>query len=136
VSEKTRGTPRSPRGFHARIEGVTVLILEEDLLWSVRLRNGVTAAGHTPIVFDRPAEDLPEADMVLVNLGSRRFPPDEWIPRLRERGLYVIAHTGHKESELIELGKSLVVDQLVTNGMLARRLPDILAKVPLPPDED
>lgn len=113
-----------------------MLILEEDLLWSVRLRNGVTAAGHTPIVFDRPAEELPEADMVLVNLGSRRFPPDEWIPRLRARGVYVIAHTGHKESELIELGKSLVVDRLVTNGMLARRLPDILAKVPLSADED
>ena len=136
MTEKTNRPSRSPRAIHARIDDVTVLILEEDLLWSMRLRNGVTAAGHTPIVFDRPAEELPEADMVLVNLGSRRFPPDEWIPRLREKGLYVIAHTGHKESELIELGKSLVVDQLVTNGMLARRLPDILAKIPLPPDED
>jgi hypothetical protein len=41
----------------------------------------------------------------------------------------IIAHAGHKEAELHDLGRGLGCDQLVTNRELTVRLADILDRV-------
>ena len=44
----------------------------------------------------------------------------------------MIAHAGHKEKELLELGKDLEVDRLATNSELTYKLPQILEELRKP----
>ena len=114
---------------------MTVLIFDENLLWTSRLANGVRAAGHSPVTFLNATKEWPAADVAIVNLGSAEFPAKELVPALRADGIKVVAHAGHKETELLELGKEVECDRLATNGELAKRLKHILAEFTEPKAE-
>jgi hypothetical protein len=65
-----------------------------------------------------------------VNLGSKNPDPTQLVSALKERGVYTIAHAGHKETELRELGLKLNVNKLATNGELTYKLDKILPHRP------
>jgi hypothetical protein len=108
---------------------MTILILETDLLWSVRLKNMAVAAGHQVTVVGNPPVGNQVADVAIVNLGAAHWDLQTLVPRLRANGIKVLAHAGHKEKELLELGRALQCDRLATNGELAKKLPEILANL-------
>ena len=107
---------------------MTILVFEDNLIWSARLAKTVQALGHQPMVLSRVPAELPEAEAAIVNLGSRQIKPPELIPRLKQAEIYVIAHAGHKETELLKLGKQLGCDRLATNGELTFKLGQLLPK--------
>lgn len=95
-------------------------------MWAPRLTKSVTAFGHVATAFAKMPNELPSADVAIVNLGSRAMPPSEIVPQLRNAGIKVIAHAGHKETELLELGRELGCDRLATNGELTHKIDQIL----------
>jgi len=101
--------------------------LDENLVWSERLRLGAVALGHECVVLHGPGS-APTAEIAIVNLGSQAFPAAEWIPRLREGGAKVVAHAGHKERTLLDQGRSSGADLTVTNSELTHKLGDILER--------
>lgn len=109
-----------------------VLILDENLIWSQRLRTGVAALGHEPLVMASRGE-MPVADCAIVNLGSRVFEPRSTMAALRANGTRVIAHAGHKEKPLLELAESCEADLVVTNGTLTHKLAEVLERVGVRP---
>lgn len=107
---------------------MTILIYEDNLLWSARLDKYVRSLGHTPVVVTRP--DVQAGDVAIVNLGAPHFGPETLVPALRAQGTRVIGHAGHKELELHELGKSIGCDVLATNRELTFQLDRILRDLP------
>lgn len=100
-----------------------VLVFELNLIWSVRLTKGIEAFGHESIVTNNAKQD---ADLAIVNLSETR---SAWIvPDLQERGVPILAHAGHKEKELLELGRQLKVTRLVTNSELTHKFDKLLAE--------
>lgn len=108
---------------------MTVLVLEDNLIWSVKLRNGLQSLGHEAIVVSSLPPDLPRANAAIVNLTSRADAFTQMIPRLKDAGIYVIAHAGHKDKQLLDVGRSLNCDAVVTNGILFHKLAAVLSLV-------
>jgi hypothetical protein len=106
--------------------GVKLLILEDNLMWAPRLANGAKQAGWEPLILDHLPSELPAADAAIVNLASAKIPAAEAIARLREAGVYSIAHAGHKEKPLLDVGRDSGADRVVSNGALSSRLAEIL----------
>lgn len=105
---------------------MTVLVFEDNLMWSARLRQSLRALGHEATMLASLPEELPDADAAIVNLGSAKIDPTQLVERLKAAGIYVIAHAGHKEKELRQLGKDLGCDRLASNSELTFRLGDLL----------
>lgn len=105
---------------------MTVLLFERNLLWSVRLANALRTLGHEATVLETPG-DVP-GNLAIVNLseGDRI---ESLVASLRARGIPILAHAGHREKELMALGKALGVDRLATNGQMANDLAGILNRV-------
>lgn len=101
-----------------------VLIFEDNLMWSSRLAKSVGALGHEPVLLKSFHEEA--GDMAIVNLASQSIPADKLVPQLKERGISIIAHAGHKEKELMALGKELGCDRLATNSELTFKIGDLL----------
>jgi hypothetical protein len=101
-----------------------VAIYEDNLLWGPRLAKTVTAFGHEALMA-RTADVIP-SDVAIVNLSSSGFPVAELVPKLKAAGIKVIAHAGHKETELHEAGRNLGCDYLATNSEITHKLPQIL----------
>lgn len=108
---------------------MNVLILEENLMWSSRLKSGVTGLGHNATVVSSPLESFPLPDVAIVNLGSRAFAATEWIPKLQSLGSKVIAHAGHKEKPLLLVGTDSGADVVVTNSELTNKLESVFARL-------
>ncbi len=106
-----------------------VLIFERDLIWTTRLRNNLVGLGHEAISVRAIGEETSEADVAIVNLGSNAFPLEQLVPELHTKGIKVIAHAGHKEKDLHELGRSLGCDRLATNSELTHKLEQILGSL-------
>lgn len=70
-----------------------------------------------------------EADLAIINLGDRSFDSDILVPKLREQGVRVIVHAGHKETPLLDLGKTLEADLVVTNSQLTHKLREVIEQV-------
>ena len=105
-----------------------VLVFEDNLMWSARLRQSLTALGHEAVLRTAlPAEDE-QADAAIVNLGSATLRPQELVPALNRLGIHVIGHAGHKEKELHSLGKEVGCSTLATNSELTFKLPGLLDK--------
>lgn len=104
---------------------MTVLLFERNLLWSVRLANALRALGHEPSTLDALGDE--RGDLAIVNLseGDRI---EALVAGLRERGVPILAHAGHREKELMALGKRLGVDRLATNGQMANDLAGVLSR--------
>ena len=101
-----------------------VLLLETDLIWTSRLGQTLRAHGHE-VVKEAPY------DAVIVNLGVDAM-RDQAV-ELIAQGIPVIGHAGHKEKQLIELGRDLGCTRLATNGELTFKLPEILLEVQAAP---
>lgn len=112
-----------------------VLIFEDNLLWSARLEKTLLALGTDVSMFDHVPASIPEADVALINLGSRAIDPKVLVPALKEAGIRVVAHAGHKETELRELGLALGCERIATNGEMTFKLAQILG-LPPPPTPD
>lgn len=108
---------------------MTVLIFEDNLMWSARLKKTVASLGYEAVLLNRIPAELPEAEAAIVNLGSATIPAAELVPKLKANNTYVIAHAGHKEKQLQELGKELACDKLASNSELTFKLKEILEGV-------
>jgi protein-L-isoaspartate O-methyltransferase len=102
-----------------------VWIFENNLMWSSRLLQSVNGVGHEGAVVTQILEE--GADVAIVNLGDSETP--SLVKQLKDMGVFVIAHAGHKEKELLTLGKDLQVDRLATNSELTFKLPQILETI-------
>lgn len=103
-----------------------VLLFEDNLMWSARLTKTLSASGVEVASFDRIPEVLPAGDVAIVNLGSRGIDPKALVPTLKSAGIRVVAHAGHKEKELRELGRSLGCDRIASNSEMTFKLLDLL----------
>ena len=99
-----------------------VLLLEDNLMWSVKVRNGLETLGHKVTVATQPME----ADIAIVNLGARAFDPIEAVKQLKKQGTTTVGHVGHKEKDLWEKGEKAGCDKVVSNGTLANRLESVM----------
>jgi hypothetical protein len=105
---------------------VRVLVIESNLMWSVRLAKGLEALGHEAKVDRQPVEG--DFDVAIVNLGEPNVDWPARVAHLQGRGIKVIAHAGHKEKEVIALGKEAGCDVVATNSELTHKLADVLAR--------
>lgn len=106
-----------------------VLVFESNLLWSERLRRGLHASGHVPIVIRTPVREVPPGDLAIVNLGSDPEELARIVAQCRERGIRIVAHAGHKEGEVLERGRALGCDLVVSNSTLTHRLRETLERL-------
>ena len=90
------------------------------------------ALGHEPVLRTASPESSEGAEAAIVNLGSPRIPTAELIPRLKQLGVHVIGHAGHKEKELMQFGKDAGCDTLATNSELTFKIENILARIHRP----
>lgn len=100
-------------------------IFESNLMWSSRMMNSFRGLGHTASVESKVPEGT--ANLAIVNLGDGSVA--NLVSELKERGIYIVAHAGHKEKELLDLGKGLGVNRLATNSELTHKLPQILEQI-------
>lgn len=110
---------------------MTVWVFETNLMWSSKLKQSLRMLGHEALVL----RDLPEegsADVAIVNLSEKSPEPGTLIAALSERGIPSIAHAGHKEKELHEIGREAGASRLATNSEMAWKLPELLASVQKP----
>jgi hypothetical protein len=101
-----------------------VWIFESNLIWSSRFLNTVKGSGHEGLVVSLIPDGT--ADVAIVNLGDPSV--SEIAAGLAERGIYTIAHAGHKEKELMELGRQIKVDRIATNSEITNKLPQMLSE--------
>lgn len=104
-----------------------LLIFENNLMWSVRLKKSAAALGWEATVLQQSTEDIPEAEAAIINLGVPEFA--EMVAPLREKGIHVIGHAGHKERPLLQFGRDSGCDQVVTNSSLTHHLDKVLEAV-------
>lgn len=104
-----------------------IWILEDNLIWSARLAKSLQTLGHEAVVLSSvPTEG--RADVAILNLGSLKLPGAELAPVLKARGVYTIAHAGHKEKALLEVGRVAGCDRIATNSELTFKLEGLLAE--------
>lgn len=104
-----------------------VLVFEDNLVWSARFLQLLRNLGHQPVV-PKSAEDWEGAEVAIVNLASEVFKAEEIVPAAKKQGIYVIAHAGHKESQLLDLGKQLDCDKVASNSEVTYKLEQLLLK--------
>ena len=105
---------------------MTILVFETNLMWSARLVQSLRGTGHEPMLRNSLPEDAEGASVAIVNLGQAAPDPVALVARLHELGVKVLAHAGHKEKELLELGRAAGADRLATNSELTFKLPQLL----------
>lgn len=99
-----------------------VWIFETNLMWSSRFVNSVKAFGHEAAVLSQIPEGT--ADVAIINLSDANVAT--LAEGLREKGVYTIAHAGHKEKDLLELGKQIQVNRIATNSEITNKLEALL----------
>jgi hypothetical protein len=97
-----------------------ILILEKSLLWLPRVTKSVKALGHEPATEGY--------EVVILNLGETGDQSAALTKQYQQVGCVVIAHAGHKETELRELGQAAGCDILATNSELTWKLEKLLEK--------
>lgn len=100
-----------------------VLLLEDNLLWSVRLANGIRALGHEASG-DASAGPF---DLAIVNLSSPACCDEGILGALKSEGTVIVGHAGHKEAPILRRGVEVGCDHTVSNGTLSHKLADVLA---------
>jgi hypothetical protein len=108
---------------------MNVLVFEDNLMWSSKLVQTLKSLGHTPLVKTRPEIGDVEAQAAIINLGSVVFEHQRFIPELKARGIHVIGHAGHKETQLIQFGKDAGCDTLATNSELTFKTQALLDRI-------
>lgn len=110
-------------------ESMRVLVFEDNLMWSSRLVQSLRGLGHEAILRTKPEVTEGEADAAIVNLGSATLTPQQLIPLLRTARIHTIGHAGHKEKDILQLGKETGCETLVSNSELTFKLGDILKRI-------
>lgn len=105
-----------------------VLIFEDNLMWSVKLQKTVKGLGHEGVVLANIPSEIPKADAAIVNLGSEKMGVDALLPLLREAGIWVVGHAGHKEKGLLAAGREAGCSLVVTNSVLTFKLDQVLSQ--------
>ncbi|MBL8086486.1 MAG: hypothetical protein JNM85_00260 [Chthonomonas sp.] len=113
-----------------------IAIYENNLLWSVRLANGVTALGHEPEVLTTATAPSSEVQLAILNLGVESFRDPGFIQALHDAHIVTVGHAGHKESDILRAGREAQCDHVVSNSTLTHKLADILALRKLPVSAD
>lgn len=85
--------------------------------------------GHEGVLLTRAPAEGSGADAAIVNLGQTEPNPTELISVLQGLGIPVIAHSGHKETALRDVGKRAGVEVLATNSELTHKLGEILERI-------
>ena len=109
-----------------------ILIFESNLMWSSRLVQTIRNLGHEAVLITKMPESSDEASVAIVNLGDRGLDPVGLVAKLKSLGVPIIAHAGHKEKDLLALGKEAGVDILASNSQLTFKLADLLEQVEIP----
>jgi len=104
-----------------------VLVFEDNLVWSSRLLQTLRHLGHEPTLMKCVDFEPSGAEVAIVNLGSQGLPALQIVPKLKELGIHVIGHSGHKEKGLQANGAELGCDQVVSNSQLTFKLDQLLA---------
>lgn len=105
-----------------------VLIFESNLMWSSRMVQSAKRLGHEPFLRSEIPTSSEGAEAAIVNLGDPSLDPKALVAALKGLGVPVIAHAGHKEKQLIELGREAEVEILATNGQITFKLEELLEK--------
>src|SRR5687768_7371941 len=100
-----------------------VLVLEDNRLWSSRLKQTLTAFSHEAVIATSPQP----CDVAILGLERASMQAD--VSARKQLGAYVIGHAGHKEKRLHAAGREAGCDRLATNGELTHKLPQILDEV-------
>lgn len=108
---------------------MNILVADENLMWTTRLAKSLRALGHSPVLTEKMPQDNLECEVAIINLGSKAIPCQELVPKLKEWGVKIIAHAGHKELELLQLGEGLGCDVLCTNSELTWKTESVLNKI-------
>jgi len=108
---------------------VKVLVFEENLMWSSRLMQTLRGTGHEPLLRRGLPETSEGAEAAIINLGSSSPGPAALVSRLHGLGIKVLAHAGHREKELLQLGKEAGADRLATNREITFKLPQLLQEL-------
>ncbi|AIE84699.1 hypothetical protein [Fimbriimonas ginsengisoli] len=103
-----------------------VLLFEDNLMWSSRLVQTLRGHGHEPLLRMGIPSESEGASVAVINLGSASPDPKELVAKLHELGVKVLAHAGHREKELMDLGRAAGADRLATNSELTFKLPALL----------
>lgn len=106
---------------------MTVLVVEDNLIWSERLKKSILALGHEAIIASPKAVDRPLCDVAIVNLSHASSA--EEVARLKAAGAWVIGHAGHKERDLLSAGRDSGCDRVASNSELTYKLESLLAEV-------
>lgn len=97
-----------------------VALFEPNLFWAAKVRSAIVAAGWECVV----ASEGQWRDVRALVVGL--YAPEEALRRVvaeaRRNRLPVVGHAGHKEKALLNLGRELGCDRVLTNGELAHRL--------------
>src|ERR1700733_6205702 len=104
-----------------------VWIFEDNLMWSSRLVQTLKVLGHEATVL-KAIPDSESADVAILSLASPTF--SELVPALKSKGVYTIGHAGHKEKDLLKLGREAGVDKVATNSELTFKIEGLLSLFP------
>ncbi|MEZ0325834.1 MAG: hypothetical protein ACAH95_07995 [Fimbriimonas sp.] len=103
-----------------------VLVYEDNLLWSTRIMNALQTLGHEAELRNEPVPG--DADAAIVNLSTQSMDAPKLVPALDKRGVIVIGHAGHKEKNLLELGRAAGCHIVATNSQMTNKLEQLLDK--------
>ncbi len=95
-------------------------------MWSQRLKKSLESLGHQTAIYTSIPPEIDAGDVAIVNLGSPNLKAETLVPMLKAAGIRVIAHAGHKEKELRELGTALGCDRLASNSELTFKIESLL----------
>lgn len=104
---------------------MVVGVFETNLLWSARLVLTLQTHGHTARVL-APGEDWTGIEAAVLNLGESAYGLAELVPALHAAGVRTVAHAGHREKDLLALGREYGVTRVATNREISERLPVLL----------
>ena len=90
------------------------------------------AFGHEPSLRKGLPDDGDGAKVAIINLGSKSPDPVSLVARLHELGIRVLAHAGHREKELLDLGRVAGADRLATNSELTFKLQELILELETP----
>ncbi len=114
-----------------------VLVLEDDLMFSVRIEKTLTHLGYTPVIFTHSADAIAYAEqntlvMAMVNFSSEQQSPGEVVKRIKAHPNPppVLGYCSHVSmSQIRPNAMAAGCNLLVANSALTLRLPQLVTKV-------
>jgi len=103
------------------------LLICTDLLFGSELQAISRKAGYSPVTL-RPGSELPSGDILVVDLAAR----GDWETAIRAavaRNTPVVAFGPHIDTESRRKAKEAGASRVLSNGNLARDLPNILKEL-------